>query len=190
MSITIAELEKSNLGPVWVLNQTKGEMRSVIQFSVPKIEGQGYDAVVVPATIAPVNIAEQVSKKQIMQSSHFRKSVLRGLVSIISEVEAQTLLNDPNIQKAYQRMQSEFMQISQGETLASTGASTSNEESNPGVSPRIISFSSMLADSNDEDESLATLMNIGDLTEQEKDVIRKAAAEKGFKAIVDYVDGK
>lgn len=191
--ISITDLEKSNVGPVWVLNVTRGETRSVVQFSVPKVEGQGYDAVVVPVTIAPINLAEQVSKRQIMQSSQFRKAALRGLLSIISEQEASEMLKDPKYKRAYEKMQSEFTQISQGETQASTGASpvlSTGDTNQTGVSARVSSFASLLSESADEEESLTTLLNLGELTEAEKDVVRKAAAEKNFRSIVDALDGK
>ncbi len=189
-AVSINTLEKSNLGAVWVTNQTKGAMRSAVQFAVPKMSGQGTDAVIVPVTFIPINLTEQVAKRQLLSSADFRKAINRGLLRLISDEEAETLLGTPVAQSESTRLQRELLQLATGEVLSSTGTPEEKaEEVVPsGISARVVSFASMLPEATDEQEALATVMSMGELEQAEKDYIKKAAHEKGFAEIVAYLE--
>ena len=66
--LKFSELEKLTSGGVYILNNTAGHERGKVVFTVPHANGQGHDTVIVPATFIPVDLLEQVSRRQLANS--------------------------------------------------------------------------------------------------------------------------
>lgn len=91
---TLEDLEKVNIGPVWVLNnsQSSGEPGRVL-LSIPKASGNGQDLVRVPKSFIPFDITRQVPRAQLLASSEFRGAVSRKHLRLLSPAYAQAILN-------------------------------------------------------------------------------------------------
>lgn len=92
--LDLIDLEEKSIRRVWVVNKTRGENRSRVIFSVPKTRGQGQDLIEVPNTWLPVDLTQQITKRQLMESSDFRTALNAGLLVLIDEKEAQEALED------------------------------------------------------------------------------------------------
>lgn len=93
--ISVADLERSNIGSVYVLNRTSGQQRSDIVFTVPGINGGQGDSVVVPSTWIPVELTIFATRQQLLNSVPFRRMVHEGHLEIISEEDAANTLSTP-----------------------------------------------------------------------------------------------
>lgn len=121
MRTTLEELEKSEVGPVWVINNTGDvlDMAANLMFSVPKINGTGTDPVRVPRTFIPLDLTQQVPKKQLMQSSEFRNTVRKGHLRLVSPEYAAAVMKLPDAQAELQRL-TENMRASSASLAART----------------------------------------------------------------------
>lgn len=106
--ITIEQLEMAEKGPVFVINATNGDLGGNLLFSVPKLSGNGYDLIRVPKTFIPLDLAMQVSRKQLVESSEFRATVNKGLVKICSREYARALLESEDGKLEQTRIQNEL----------------------------------------------------------------------------------
>lgn len=89
---TIEELEKSEKGPIWVLNNTRDALEGKIVVSIPKKNGNGSDVIRVPRSFIPFDLTMQVGRAQILDSSDFRQTVGKKLLKLITPEYAAVLL--------------------------------------------------------------------------------------------------
>jgi hypothetical protein len=107
-SMTIAELEKSDRGPVYVLNATSQlETSGQILITIPKKNGNGSDLLKVPKTFIPIDLAAQISRSQILESSEFRKAVLGGMLKLVTQEYAELLLESDQGREEQRRLDNE-----------------------------------------------------------------------------------
>lgn len=104
MSLTIDDLESSKNGPIYVLNITSGSNRSNVLFTVPKPNGAGLDTVEVPATFIPINLTEQVARRQLLISSEFRRAIARKMIELITDEEAEDRLAEDGVDEELERL--------------------------------------------------------------------------------------
>ena len=104
---TIDELEKTRIGSVYILNNSKEPMEGRIVLSVPKKNGNGVDLLTVPKTFIPIDAAMQVSRDQLLESAEFRKMVGQGLVKLLNPEYALLLLNTPEGKEEQRRLNNE-----------------------------------------------------------------------------------
>ena len=102
--LDLIDLEEKSIRRVWVVNKTRGENRSRVIFSVPKTRGQGQDLIEVPNTWLPVDLTQQITKRQLMESSDFRTALNAGLLVLIDEKEAQEALQDEDAAEELARL--------------------------------------------------------------------------------------
>lgn len=93
MKITIADLERSQIGTVYVINRTSGQNRSDIVFTVPGINGGQGESVVVPSTWIPVELTVFSTRQQLLNSVPFRRMVHEGYLEIVDEESAVATLS-------------------------------------------------------------------------------------------------
>ena len=105
--LKFSELEKLTSGGVYILNNTAGHERGKVVFTVPHANGQGHDTVIVPATFIPVDLLEQVSRRQLMESSEFRRCISTRRLKIITQKYAEELLEDEDAQEEKERLYNE-----------------------------------------------------------------------------------
>lgn len=184
---TINDLEKSNTGPVWVLNTSKGSNRSIIVLSVPKAQG-GTDNVRVPVTFLPINLTDQVPKRQLLQSSDFRRAVSSRWLSLVSEEEAQKVMGRPGAQEEIDRLMMEERTINNDSARMVAGVENPEAVASTGISPRVQQFISTLEESSEPKAALNTLRSMGELTEQEFRAVSRVAADRKYQDIVAHCE--
>jgi hypothetical protein len=108
-SMTIADLEDSGeKGAVWVLNTMTGDMQGQLLINVPKKHGNGQDLVRVPKTFIPMDLTDQVSKGQLLESSEFRKTITGGLLKLITPEYAELVLSSDEGKEERRRVTNEM----------------------------------------------------------------------------------
>lgn len=76
--------------PVWVINITEGNTRGPVSVTVEK-QGGGYDSVLIPDTWLPVNLVNEVSRNQLINSSHFRQALKSNMIRLVDNTYAEFL---------------------------------------------------------------------------------------------------
>ena len=94
-SIPLSELEvKDSRGPIWIVNtaaQSKYHVTGQLIISIPSLNGGKEEALIVPYTWLPMDAAAHFPRDRLLVSTEFRKSVINGLVTIISQKDAERL---------------------------------------------------------------------------------------------------
>lgn len=196
MSISVRDLEKQDKGGIFVLNQTKGIERGRIVFSVPKQNGMGSDTVLIPATFIPIDLTDQVSRKQLLESSEFRKTVNSRKIEVISEEEYEKLMKEPEAREELDRLYNQqqiYMNTVQSldnildrkesivdPALESTQPGVPQNQpkqeakvENENVSPAVIQVVAFLEEEKDESAAISTLRGLGELNEEDYTYVLK-----------------
>jgi hypothetical protein len=124
-SMTIADLEVSEKGPVWVLNTMTGDMQGQLLINVPKKHGNGQDLVRVPKTFIPLDLTDQVSRGQLMESSEFRKTITGGLLKLITPEYADLVLGSDEGREERRRVTNE---MNKAKTIIANAGVASDED--------------------------------------------------------------
>lgn len=186
--LRISDLEKSNTGPVWVTNTTKGAERSIIVLAVPKANGPGVDSVKVPVTFLPVDLTGQVPKRQLLASSDFRRAVTSGYLKLVEADEAEKTLEQPGAQNELRRIQDEDRSVASASARLTAGTDAPEAVSS-NLSPRVQQFLVTIEEASSASTILNTLRSMGELTEEEYRAVGKSAeAKKGFDSVISYCD--
>ncbi len=104
-SLTVSQAEQSKDSALYVLNTAggKGQQKGLIHFSVT--EGNGKTSVVsVPVTFIPFDLTGRATKRALLESPDFRTIVMKGLLKIISEADAEEMLKSEEAQKEHRRL--------------------------------------------------------------------------------------
>lgn len=96
-------LEQSDRGGVFCLNDTPANRRSQVIFTVAKTNGIGLDSIYIPAMTYPVELTAQVTKKQLLESSEFRKAVSMRYIRLISREYYDQLMSETGAVEIVQR---------------------------------------------------------------------------------------
>ncbi len=103
-TLTLNDLEDMEKGPIYVLNNTRQPEQGEVSFTVPKLGQSGVDNVVIPSTFIPIDLMEQVSRKQLMESSEFKRSIRGKVLVLITKEYAHELLQDPEAEYEAERI--------------------------------------------------------------------------------------
>lgn len=104
---TIEELEKSEKGPIWVLNNTRDALEGKVIVSIPKKNGNGSDVLRVPRSFIPFDLTMQVGRMQILDSSDFRQTVGKKLLKLVTPEYAAVLLNTEEAKEEQTRLKND-----------------------------------------------------------------------------------
>lgn len=202
--MSFEELEKDpEKGPVWVFNGTQqgsDNQRRQLMLIVPSLQGNTADTIIIPRTFIPINLTEQVSKKQLVQSSDFRKAVARGLLILTDEETAKTILGrrDSIIEK--ERLKMEAMKsrellnannmavVAEGEGTSATD-NKENVQLIRDVSPAVMQ---VMADTKGRQqiEIKNSLQNIGTLTQKDFEYVLSNSSEQGLSKLAKWAERK
>lgn len=202
-TLTVRELETSNIGTVWVLNRTQGRDKGQVIFTVPKQNGNGVDSVMVPITFLPIDLTEQVSKKQLIESSEFRRAVRLNIISIIGEDDAQKLLSVRGADKELARLRLELetsmgtpsevnnVMAPQINVESATASGEGDDNSAPrvdGVLGALLTLMSSLSDSDEVDviNSLRSLED--DMVAVDYNYVIQEASKAGSKRVIKFCE--
>jgi hypothetical protein len=119
---TLDELEQEDKGRVFVINNSEGAQRGMILIPVQKQNGKS-ELVRVPKTYIPVDLTQQITKKALLESSEFRRTVMRGLIQLVSSEYATYVLSTEEGKAEKQRIDNE-MKAAQQSVLAATTMET------------------------------------------------------------------
>lgn len=97
---TISDLEKSNKGRVWAMNNLS--QAGMVLIGVPKRNGNGQDVAKIPHTFIPIDLTMQVNKAQLLDSSDFRKAVQSKLIRLVTDEYAAKILSSAEGKKEEQ----------------------------------------------------------------------------------------
>lgn len=132
--LTLADLERSGpKGSVWLLNSipsseirgTDGEtLRGDIIISIPKTNGDGGDPLIIKQTWLPMDASEHFPKARLLDSAEFRGAVRKGLIVLIEQDAAETILGQDGAKEERQRLLSVAKHVKQA------GASRKISDSN------------------------------------------------------------
>lgn len=173
-TLTLNDLEGMSKGAIYVLNNTKQPEQGEVSFTVPKLGQSGVDNVIVPSTFIPIDLMEQVSRKQLMESSEFKKAVRGKVLVLITESYAKELLSEEDAEYEQERLfnQSQatlnMAQSIEGmqtgdmlhPELARRGTSNPDNDVVEGISPRVAAVLSTLQESNDERGAISSLRTV------------------------------
>lgn len=107
--LSIGDIEKKSSGPeIWAINSTNENARTRIIIACAKMYGDGNDTVELYNTFIPINLTGQINKKQLLQSSDFRKAVSRGFITLVTADYAKRVLNTQAGRLEYRRIMDEL----------------------------------------------------------------------------------
>jgi hypothetical protein len=106
--IRLSELDPSETkGAIWVVNtaaQSKYHVQGQLIISVPSLTGGKEEALTVPYSWLPMDAAAHFPRARLLASTEFRKSVNNGLITIISEKDAQRLEETEGAEEERERL--------------------------------------------------------------------------------------
>lgn len=209
-TLTLRQVEGQEKGGIFILNRTQGIEKGRIVFQVPKANGIGSDAVVILKTFIPVDLTEQVSRKQLLESSEFRKAVNSRRLELIDQDEYDRLMKEEGAQDELNRLYNDaqaYMNTVQSLdniidrennvvdpaiTAHQQKQSRTTESANVGVTedgehvnPALLQVVASLEDDKDETAAISTLRGLGELTEAEYKYVMKNSP-KEFTQIRTY----
>lgn len=153
-SLTIGDIEASKSSSVWVLN--KSNPKGNVTISVPN--GMGNTAtVIMPVTWVPMDLTTQSTKQSLTASPVFRRMLALGMLCVITEEEAQTLLSTPDAQEEMQRIYAMPREMSGDPSTVPNAVTTLKSEASGAVSGFALSISH--GDSLDEAQVMNAIRN-------------------------------
>jgi hypothetical protein len=128
--MSLSELEKSQIGSIWVMNTTHAPEARLIM-SILRRNGVGSDPLRVPKTFIPIDITQQIPRAQILDSADFRRSVSGGLIKIVTPEYAELILSTEEGRAEKERIDNEMVRVRtlvENEALAGTETPVSAAE--------------------------------------------------------------
>lgn len=104
-ALTISQVEQSKDSSVWVVNATgsAGNPKGIMNVTI--VEGNGRSSTIrIPVTFIAVDLTTQATKSALLMSPDFRRIVSAGLLTLISEEDAQGLNNNEEARKENRRL--------------------------------------------------------------------------------------
>ncbi len=202
--LSFSDLEADpDKGPVWVFNGTQNEnndQRRQLMLVVPSLQGNTSNTVIIPRTFIPINLTEQVSKKQLVQSSDFRRAVASGLLILTEEESANSILQRKGAIVESERLRKEARKardllsqanmavVAEGESTSATDNSE-NTQLIRDVSPAAMQ---VMADTKGRQqvEIKNSLQNIGNLTQRDFEYVLSNATEQGLSKLAKWAERK
>ena len=183
----IDDIETNDIGSVYVINTTPASQRSQVSFVVAKVAGVGNDRVVVPAITLPIELTAQVTKKQLISSSEFRRAVALGFIQPITKEYYNDLMS--RTPDAKRLVQDALSNIDRAPKEAKA-QQVAEEEEDPhrGVSPRYVVLAEQLrAGEISERALIIDIRTNGDLTQNDARFLWKETKDSSFSALRNYL---
>ena len=130
-TLSIGEMEATKSSSIWVLNSSNP--KGNITITVPN--GMGNQVtVIVPVTWIPVDMTTQATKQSLLASPVFRRMLALGMIAVISEDDAQKLLQDDAAQTEMQRIYAMPREMSGAPDMQPAAVATLKSEESGDVS--------------------------------------------------------
>jgi len=189
MPMSINELEREPIGPIWVRNTSgpktggRGVVCLLVQYQDRSV------AVAVPMTWVPVNLTEQLPKAALLQSAEFRRALRNGQLELLDDSEAEGELRRPGAAEESQRI-ARFTMAGGAQQQRSEASQTPNDE--PGRNALLstpvqgIIHTMSLSEPPPEIEVINSLRNLGSLSIDEIRAVGLKAKEVNFGEVRRY----
>jgi hypothetical protein len=105
--MSLSELDDKNSGPIWIINSaasSRFQLTGNIVVNIPQPNGIKSDALLVHQTWLPVDISQRFPRKRILEATEFRAAVVNGLITVVSETDAERLLRQDGAVEETQRL--------------------------------------------------------------------------------------
>lgn len=166
-SISLSDLDDKGTGPIWVINSaasSRFQLTGQIVVSIPQPNGIKSDALVINQTWLPVDISQRFRRDRLLNATEFRAAVVNGLLTVISEKDAERMLRQEGAAEETQRLRDLEEHVRSAGAARTIGDSKVEITRTDGV--------------DDEDENPVEVFGVDD--EPEVNVAR--AAKKGVEA--------
>lgn len=167
---TIQDVERSGeFGGVYCMNITPATQRSQIVFTVAKLHGDGLDNVFIPATGFPIELTAQVTKRQLLNSSEFRRAVNQKHIQLVTSDYFNEMMAEEGSHEEVQSAMSEMtttIDAVQGVSSAKAALEDQQDEVNR-VHPQVeLVVEQLNAGDLREMDALGKLRGLGDLNKR------------------------
>ena len=201
MATKQAQLTLTDLGrqeqntPIWVMNETKGDRRGIVIFSVGGGGSGRETSVTIHATFAPTCLTDQVARSRLLDSPEFKLAVSRDMLRLISEEYAQELLADDATRAEYDKVRTTSVNTITQDALNGVGTDPNaiGDVNNVGgevrasaISNPVSQFIAMM-DGMTDDEAYVTVRNMGVLTMIEYAALLKKARDLNYEKTGRYL---
>lgn len=180
-------MQQAAYEPVYILNTTKGGDRGEVFFTVPNANGTKEDHVRIPNTYIPVCLTDQVTRRQLLDSSSFRRAISLGAITLLQSEDAEKSLQDPENAGEVSRVR----QVMASATIADVqeGLGESAETVNPLPAP-VMAFVELMESYGTDELALDNLKNLGVLESNEYKAIWEKAKSISFTKTANYAQEK
>lgn len=180
-------MQQEPFEPVYVLNTTKGGDRGEVFFTVPNSNGTKEDQVRIPNTYIPVCLTDQVTRKQLLDSSSFRRAVSLGAISLISADDAEAELESSQNANEVARVREVMASATITDVQEGLGESS---EATPALPAPVMTFVELMETYGNDDAALDNLRNLGVLQPNEYKAIWEKAKSISFVKTAKYAQEK
>ena len=180
-------MQQAAYEPVYILNTTKGGDRGEVFFTVPNANGTKEDQVRIPNTYIPVCLTDQVTRKQLLDSSSFRRAVSLGTIALLDSEYADGELRNPDNAGEVARVR----EVMASATIVDVqeGLGESAEVHNPLPAP-VMAFVELMESYGTDEAALDNLKNLGVLQPNEYKAIWEKAKSISFTKTAAYAHDK
>ena len=180
-------MQQAAYEPVYILNTTKGGDRGEVFFTVPNANGTKEDHVRIPNTYIPVCLTDQVTRRQLLDSSSFRRAISLGAITLLQSDDAEETLKDPENAGEVSRVR----EVMASATIADVqeGLGESAEAANPLPAP-VMAFVELMESYGTDELALDNLKNLGVLETHEYKAIWEKAKSISFTKTAKYAQEK
>ena len=189
--IDIDDIEQTEIGPIYVINTTPAGNRSQVTFTVAKSSGNGLDTVMVPAIKLPIDLTAQVTKRQLIASSEFRRAISMGFIQPITKEYYNELMNlVPDARSIIIRELRNMTRAPDEQSQEQTDADDdfSRKDATSGVSPKYLIIAERLKAGEISERSLIIdIKTNGDLTRNDAVYLWKETKDTQFSALRNYL---
>jgi hypothetical protein len=105
--LTLADLDAQATGPIWCVNSaaaSKYELSGNVVLDIPHTNGAKSDPLVIRQTWLPIDVSARFGRARVLQSTQFRTAVVNGLISLITEDDAQRIMQQEGAREEEKRL--------------------------------------------------------------------------------------
>jgi len=103
--ISLQDLEDTKETSVYVINTSPKNMRGDVLFVADKPNGRSSDTVRVMLTWIPQDLTELTPRRQLLNSSEFRRTIAKGLIRLVNPAYARKVLETEDAQVEVARLE-------------------------------------------------------------------------------------
>lgn len=168
---SVDDIELTDIGGVYCLNTTPETKRSQVVFTVAKMQGTGTDNILIPVMTYPVELTTQVTKRQLLNSSEFRRAISMGYIRLITREYFNQLMSEPGAMEIVNR---ELNNMKRAPDTKNNQEEREHVDPHDGVNPKyILEAEALVAGDITERALITNIKASGDLTRRDAQYLWK-----------------